>query len=282
MTVLNLHNQPDEARDLRALRGAVCTINLTGLIEAQTSECMLHMALWNAANGFTNVEYLTVPATLVEAGRDSACQHALQENYNWLLMIDGDATFDADSLARILHTAYITHPDADVVGAYAQLKGSFHPTIDTGTGTWETHYPGEGVLPVIRTGGHFLLIKTPTLRRFGPPWFRTREALQPAKALAEIDNFCRMNYDGRNPLQDASLYSDIVDKAKAASSTSPGSVGEDSGFCDALTAAGGQIYVDTNIVTGHIERRVITPKDLKAKQREHDALLAAAVGVDNA
>jgi hypothetical protein len=265
--------------DPRALRGVVATVNLTGLIEAQTQECLLHLALWNAAHGFTNVEYVTMPAQLVESGRDAVCAHALRNSYDWLLMVDGDATFPEDALARLLHTAYITHPDSDVVGAYAQLKGSYHPTIDTGTGTWETIFPGAGVLPVVRTGGHFLLVKTPLLQRFGPPWFRTRETLMPARALAELDNFVRLNFNGRNPLTSHPEWDEIVKKARAVSSGSPSSVGEDSGFCDAAKAIGANIYVNADLVTGHIERKVISPTDLIQRRTQHEARLASAVGV---
>ncbi|NIV29482.1 MAG: hypothetical protein GWN58_08215, partial [Anaerolineae bacterium] len=116
-----------------------------------------------------------------EHGRDEACNHALQNNYDWILQIDADAApIPPGSLERILNVAYVQQPDADVVGAYCQLKHPpFLPTIDTGTGTWEQIFPGEGVLEVMRTGGHFLLTKVPSLRRFGPPWFRTRLGMRP-------------------------------------------------------------------------------------------------------
>lgn len=265
--------------DLRELRGLIATVNTTGLVEAMTAECMLRLALHNASLGFTNIEYQTFPATLVESGRDAVCQHALSQGYDWLLMIDGDATFGEDAFLRLLHAAFIRQPDADAVGAYSQLKGSFLPTIDTGSGTWEPHFPGEGLLRVIRTGGHFILVKTPALRRFGPPWWRTREAWKPARALAEVDNFARMKLDGKNPLAETPAWRKLTEAARGAPGGNAGAVGEDSGFCDALTAAGGRIYVDTDTVTGHIDRRVITPGDLKARLAAQNASLAAACGI---
>jgi len=257
----------------------VATVNLTGLVEAATSECLLRMALWNAAHGFTNVEYFTQPAQLVEAGRDAVCAHALKHDYDWLLMIDGDATFPEDALARILYTAYVRVPDSDAVGAYAQLKGSYVPTIDTGTGTWEPWFPGEGPVRCIRTGGHFLLVKTGALRRFGPPWFRTRRTLRPIDALREVDNYARIKLGGENPLAKVHTWRILLQAAKQESGAEPSIVGEDSGFCDQLLAAGGKLYVDTDLVTGHIERRVITPADLKSRLEDRERKLRLACGI---
>lgn len=271
-------NEP-QTIDLTELRGLVATVNLTGSVTAETSACWTEMRAWCVANGFHNLEWLIQPAQLVEAGRDAALQHALDEEYDFCLQIDGDATFGADFLARILKTAYAEVPDSDVVGAYAQLKNPpFLPTIDTGTGTWEPHFPGEGVLPVIRTGGHFLLVKTDILPRCGPPWFRTRRTIRPVDALREVDNYARCKLDGENPLSEADEWTRLMDLAERESGAE-GSVGEDSGFCDRVKAAGGSIYVDTRLVSGHVSKRVIQPNDLRSAMRERDQKVRYAVGV---
>jgi hypothetical protein len=235
------------------------------------------MALHNAQHGL-QCEYRVFPCQLVESGRDAICQHALAESYDYVLMYDGDSVFPADALLRLLHTAFVTHPDSNVVGAYAQLKGSFAPTIDLGSGTWEPIFPGSGVLPVIRTGGHFLLVKTPILRRFGPPWFRTRQALKPIKALAEVDNYARCKLDGENPFSEREEWGQLVDLARKESGAES-SVGEDSGFCDQAKAAGGRIYVNTDVVAGHLETRVIQPSDLKERLDARDLRLRQSCGI---
>lgn len=264
--------------DITGLRGLCATANLTGTVFGQTADCTLNMALHNASLGL-QVEYLTFPCQLVESGRDSICAHALNQNYDYLLMYDGDATFAADALVKLLYTAFVTHPDADVVGAYAQLKGSYVPTIDTGLGVWEPIFPGAGVLPVIRTGGHFLLVKTGILKRLPAPWFRTRQAMRPIRALAEVDNYARCKLDGENPLaSNGDTWNDLVSLARKESAAENG-VGEDSGFCDAVCAAGGRIYVNSDILTGHLEVRTITPRDLKERLAERDLRLRQCVGV---
>ena len=56
-------------------------------------------------------------------------------------------------------------------------------------------------------------------------------------------------------------------------------MGEDSGFCDRVKAAGMRIAVDTNIVTGHIDRKTTTWTDLKQTiaDRKKQGLLCVGV-----
>lgn len=280
---------PSEAElsQLRALKGLVATVVLSGTVQEDFAACREEMRVWCVRNGFDGIEWKTENAVLVEHGRDACLQHALAPNpatkqpaYDWCLQVDADATFPPDALLRILHTAYVRAPDADVVGAYAQLKHPpFLPTIDTGTGTWEPHFPGEGILPVMRTGAHFLLIKTRVLTRFGPPWFRTRLAFRPVDALREIDNYARMKFDGRNPLAAHEEWETLLMAAKKDAGGVESPVGEDSGFCDAAKAAGAAIYVDCDLVTGHIGRRVISPQMLKEAMDARVNKLKAAVGI---
>jgi hypothetical protein len=147
------------------------------------------------------------------------------------------------------------------VGAYCNLKSPpFLPTIDTGTGTWEPHFPGSGVLEVIRTGGAFIFIRAEALRRFGPPWFRQKISNKPLDALVNVDN---------------------LSLKMVARQGGPGEsgIGEDSGFCDRLKAAGGRIFVDTDIVVGHVGKEVITWQKLKESmdRRERNGRLAVGV-----
>lgn len=271
---------PSEALEpLRSLRGLVGTVCTSGSIMPEFAAAREEMRAWNIEHGLTSVEYVTENAVLVEHGRDALAAHALAQKYDFMLQVDADAIFPPDALARILHTAFVKVPDADVVGAYAQLKTEpFLPTIDTGTGTWEPIFPGEGVLPVIRTGAHFLLVKTPLLARFGPPWFRTRRSVRPIDALREIDNFSRLKNHGRNVLA-GEAWDAIVAAAQKDVGGVESAVGEDSGFCDAAMAAGARIYVDTDLVSGHIMKKLVTPEMLAEALARRDAMRAAAVGV---
>lgn len=270
------------ALDLRELRGLCATVVTTGHVDPDYAFALAEMRAWCAAHGFTNIEWRIFNAQFVETGRDEAVQHTLKERYDWLLQIDADAApIPPDAIARILHTAYIGAPAADVVGAYCQLKSPpYLPTVDTGTGTWEPHFPGSGILPVIRTGGHFLLAKRAILERLAPgPWFRSRRTLRPIDAIRELDNYARIKLGGENPFSALPEWERLAQSAKAESGAQPATVGEDSGFSDRVKAAGGVIVVDTNLVVGHMARKPITPADLKAALAERDRRVALACGV---
>lgn len=253
---------------LRETKGLVATVCTTGTVFPEYSGNLMELRSFNETHGFRGVEYQTFNAVFVEAGRDAACLHACEQNYDWILQIDADAApFHPDSMVKLLQTAFITHPVYDAVGAYCQLKGDVPiPTIDTGTGTWEEHYPNTGVLPVIRTGGHFLLVKVEALKVMGPPWFRSRHVLPPLDAFREVDNFTRCELNGKNPFNKLPEWTAMLASAtEKAKTKEPGfdNVGEDSGFCDKLKSLGGQIAVDTRVVAGHLEKRYIVPDQLR-------------------
>lgn len=266
--------------DLKELKGLVATINLTGSVMVDTMHSAMEMRAFNIENGFKNIEYQEIGAQLVEAGRDAACRHALKEGYDWVLQYDGDAVFGPDAVVALLKTAFQTVPQCHAVGAYAQLKQPpYLPVIDTGTGRWETHFPGEGILPCIRTGGHFILVKTPILSAMGEPWFRTRQTLRPIDALSEVDNYARMKLDGENPFAKSPDWKKLFEEASSEHGGVKSSVGEDSAFCDALRAAGGMLVVDTGVITGHVHKRIITYNDLRDSLKEIDGVRKYAVGV---
>ena len=221
-----------EELDLQKLPGLIANVCLTGLVTQEFGANLRELRSWNDRNGFHKVEYVDFDAKLVEAGRDAAVSHALANGYAWLLQIDADAApFPPNSLAVLLQDAFVDYPDADAVGAYCQLKGDIPlPTIDTGTGTWEEWYPDSGVLPVIRTGAHFLFTKVSAFQKMGdPPWFKTRSTPPTIQAFGEIDNFSRTELDGQNPLR-GPVWDGLVQSAIQKSLSETGHVGEDSGW----------------------------------------------------
>lgn len=265
--------------ELKQLKGLVATICTSGLVDDLYAASHEEMRSYNDRNGWHAVEYRKIGAALVEAGRDEAVSHALGNGYDWLLHIDADAApFRADAVSYLLHLAYNAIPDADAIGGYCILKGSHLPTIDTGTGTWEEHYPGEGVLPVIRTGAHFLFTKTSLYRRFGPPWFRTRLVKRPIDAFAEVDNFMRCHHDGKNVFTGAE-WDRAIAAAKTGSTGGQSVVGEDSGLCDAAVFSGARLFVDTDLVIGHVSKHILGPDDLRKRIERDDTVRRLACGV---
>lgn len=244
--------------------GGLCVIPTFGSIQAETAQAWLEMRSFTEAQGLKGIGWQTVPGSLVEKARNDACRHALRSGAGWIFMLDGDMVPRPDCLLRLLQTAYGTHPHFDVVGGWCGLRGDLAlPTIDTGTGTWESHYPGSGVLEVMRTGGACLLIKRHVLERMGDPWFRMRVPARPVDFVAEIDNFCRIKFDGRNPFR--GLPGEPWEKLERCAQQDPAShgqwtpaeVGEDSGFCDRAKLLGFRIGVNTDVEVGHVDKRTL-------------------------
>jgi hypothetical protein len=266
--------------ELKKLHGLVASINLTGQVDSHYSDSISNVRSYNDLNGF-QVEYITFHGYWLEVGRDEAVKHALKYGYEWIMQIDADAApIPPNIVEYLLRKLFIEQPDADVIGAYCQLKGPPHlPTIDTGTGRWEEIYPGSGIMPVIRTGAHCFIAKTSAYRKFGPPWYKTRSVHDPRLAFAEVDNFLRCRLAGDNPLTKVPEWHIMVNEAAKGDITEQQHVGEDSGFCDRLMAAGGRIYVDTDLVVGHVTKKIIEPKDLKDHMDERRTQLRQACGL---
>jgi len=274
----------DPAELIRSKHGLIATVCLSGTIQAKTAQQLANLRSYNDRHNIHGVEYRIEHAVLVEQGRDLVVHHALKEKYAWLMMIDGDAApIPHDITETFLRHLYVTSPALDMVGAYAQLRGApYRPTIDTGTGTWEDIYPGRGLLRVIRTGGHCFMAKTSAYMKVPAPWYKTRQHLHPARALMEVDNFCRTVMDGRSPLADHPEWPTILAEAASRSADNEEfkGVGEDSSFCDRLAAAGGVIAVDTDVVVGHIDDRIIMPEDFIKAHSDSDHKESLLLGVD--
>jgi hypothetical protein len=244
----------------------VCTTY--GSIMADTAFCLLETRSHSEKEGLLNVEWRQVPGALVDRARNDAMRAMLASQAQWLLFLDGDMTFSKDTILRMLRTAYGSHPHFDVVGAYCNLRGDLAlPTIDTGTGTWESWYPGQGVVEVMRTGGACILVKRHVAERVPPPWFALRVPQRPLDAIAEVDTFCRTIFDGRNPFRSHpdAAWERMVQAAathdSARNTWVAAEVGEDSSFCDRVTGMGLRICVDTDIEIQHVDRVVKTARD---------------------
>lgn len=247
-----------------------------GQITQQTAQCLMELRSFSEGQGLKNVKYTMIPGVLVEKARNEAVRMMLKEGFGWIVMIDGDMTFDPNSLvapegqrAGLLQVAFGEQPNLDVLGAYCPLRGEMAiPTIDSGTGTWESHYPHSGIIPVMRTGGAFLLAKRRVFEGMQDPWFRMRVPARPLDFMAEVDNFARIKFNGANPFRDkdGQYWEKLEQCAKedpSGAQFTPVEVGEDSGFCDRAKMAGFQLAVHTGVVCGHVEQRVTTWVDHK-------------------
>ena len=147
-------------------------------------------------------------------------------------------------------------------------------------------------MEVIRTGGACILIKRHVYERMEFPWYGVRPAPRPIDVLAEVDNYARCKMDGQNPLVESPAWQVLMkcatEDAAAQRSRNAGTradlmsaVGEDSNFCDRVRALGLRIVVNTDIVCGHVDTRVITAEDHQKAMgeiRRNQALVNAIIG----
>jgi len=257
--------------------GMAC-VTTYGEIQHETVAALLECRSHSEKHGLTSVAWEFVSGTLVDRARNQAVAKMMQHpgKLQWLCFIDGDCVFPPDALMRLLAYAYHENPVADIVGAYNPLRGEpYLPTIDTGTGTWENHYPGSGPLEVMRTGSAFVVVKRHVYERVEGPWYGTRHPLRPIDILAELDNYANQKFDGRNPLVATPEWQSLLECARSEPSTyrppdPTAFVGEDSNFCDKARfyerakGQGFRIFVHTDIVCGHVDKRIVTWRDHKA------------------
>lgn len=234
-----------------------------GPIRHETAQCLMEMRSFSEKQGLNNVGWTMMPGTLVEKARNDAVRSMLRNpGADWLMFIDGDMTFEPNALIQLLQTAYAILPHADIVGGYCCLRGELAlPTIDSGTGTWESHFPGNGPIEVMRTGAAFILTKRRVYEALQDPWYRIRVPARPVDFLLEVDNFARQKFDGRNPFRDLPnrewerLERCALDDPSITEFV-PGEVGEDSGHMDRARNAGFRIFVNTDVVTGHVDTKI--------------------------
>lgn len=257
-----------------------------GAITSETFNCAWALRSHAEKAGLQNIHYGTVNGTLVDKARNDSVRLMLSNTANqWLCFLDADMTTEPDFLVRMLQTAYGSHPWADAVGAYCNLRGEMAlPTIDSGTGTWEPWAPYSGVVEVMRTGAAAILIKRHVYEKLRDPWYALRVPMRHVDALIEVDNLARMRCDGRNPLRNLpgrpwEKLEELAASDPSLQHFTPIEVGEDSGFCDKMRNAGFRIVVDTGIVTGHVDRRITSYADTKTAMEKQQKMIRQCVGL---
>lgn len=256
------------------------------------SLCMETVMAWgemreqSARAGLSPV-WTCVPGSLVDRARNTAVAAFLnhQPALGWLLFVDGDAVFKPDALMKLLQAAYADYPQGDVMGGYCVLRGEpYLPTIDTGTGTWESVLPGHGVVEVMRTGSAFILLKRHVFEKVPGPWYGTRNPMRAIDALAEVDNFAHTKFDGRNPLADTpewqALLKCATDDPASRNRHNPSAfVGEDSNWCDTLRFHGLRIFVHTDVEVDHVDRAIRTAADHRIAMAKREQAPRTLVGL---
>lgn len=275
----------EPAKKLAIPHGSIY-VTTHGAVRAEMAQSLIVTQHRMLTMGVNNVAIQFVHGGLVDKARNDCVRQLLSGKMEWMWMIDGDMQFGPEIIEPMFVAAF-GDDTWDIVGGYCQLRGPpYLPTIDTGSGYWESHLPNSGIKEVIRTGGACMLVKRRVFEKMAPPWFGVRSAGRPLDVLADFDNYCRLKFDGRNPFRDSEEWSliekcAIDEKRPVAAEDERSSVGEDSGFCDRAKALGFRIAVQTHAVMGHVDKKVITAEDhVKAmeEQRMHQDALSGVMG----
>lgn len=257
-----------------------------GSIRVETALCLVEAAKILQTRGMPH-KIGHFGGALVDKARNDACRTMLQDpNIGYVLFIDGDMTFRPELPSLLVEAAFGPKaPWADVISGYCVLRGGAVPTIDTGTGTWESHFPGGGIKEVIRTGGAFLLIKRHVVQRIAEPWFACRMPRRWLDSLAEIDNLARTKFDGANPFWNLpgqpweTLMQIASQDPQSARPTTGYEVGEDSGFCDQVKLHGMRIAVDSDLEVNHLDTIALNGTTHKERMNARELEQRQLVGV---
>ncbi len=269
-----------------AFPAGCCAVTTYGQLQMETCSSLLEMRGFSERAGIA-ANWVFIPGMLVDRARNDAVRQflAAQPRLEWLLFVDGDCVFKPDALLRLLTFAYRDLPVADVVGAYNPLRGSpYLPTIDTGTGTWESHLPMSGPVEVMRTGSAFILWKRHVFEAMAAPWYGTRNPMRPIDAMAEVDNWALQRFDGKNPLREHPAWNVLFkcatdDPATHRPADPLAFVGEDSATTDRARFLGFKIFVLTDVDAQHVDRKIISAADHRAAMKDMAQNRLAACGV---
>jgi len=265
-----------------AVEPGIIFITTYGSVTMDTAQCLVQTTRQLERDGLVNIDIRFVVNTLVDKARNMCAEQLLGSQAKWLMFLDADMVWQPNLVNTILATAFRDCKWADIVGGYCCLRGwPYLPTIDTGTGTWESWEPNIGPLEVMRTGAACMLVKRHVFEKMRPLWFGTRPAPRPLDMMLELDNYANQRFDGNNPFRKLPEWQQLEQCAAEDVGKPPVStVGEDSGFCDRAKALGFRIVVQTNTTLGHVDKKVITGDDhVKAmkEQREKENLASGVL-----
>ena len=275
-----------QMQQIQVPSGFIC-ITTYGPIRHETAACLLEARSFNEKNGLANLEYAMIPGNLVEKTRNEAARQSLRKGHGFCFYIDGDTTFEPNAIFRIIQASYGEVPVADIMGGWVPLRGELSlPTLDTGSGTWESIFPGSGIIEVMRTGGAFILVKRRVFEGLSDPWWRMRVPARPVDFMAEVDNWARMKLNGENPFRNLpdrpwERLEECArqDPSVVAENFIPVEVGEDSGLADRARNAGFRAFVQTDVACGHVDSIVRGWVDHRRAIDQMEACDRQAVGL---
>lgn len=190
------------------------------MVNWQTQECLEamlnHMAYNRLSDGRCKyvIKKHTQIVTNIFDGRNKLCHSAIENNCDWLLMIDSDMTFPPDSCDRLLahkknFVSALAFKKAFPFTAVMAKKTRSDEDVSTYSviGNWVDN----ALIKVDGIGTAFLLLNMKKVKKLKEPWF----------------------------------FHEYIEHTKTI-------LGSDYYFCNKASAAGHQMWVDTSLKIGHI------------------------------
>lgn len=148
----------------------------------------------------SEADFAFTHSSLVYDARNTLAQTAMDGDYDRVLWIDSDMTFESDAMIRLSHDL---DGDRRVVGGLCFTRRNTKPVIYSEVGirpsedqkgklepyrTYMENYPRNTLFKVAGIGAGFLMMETSVIRevyeKFGPPFF-------PEIGFGEDLSFCR-------------------------------------------------------------------------------------------
>lgn len=179
-------------------------------------------------------ELLTIHRAPIHIARQMACDHALNNGFEWIAQFDDDATFPPDTLARL----YSHNKDVVTALAYQRKPPHWSCVFEVGEdgmlGAAMEGIENTGLRRVDVSGYHVSMVKTSVIRRL-------REGIKDADGKVIVPGITK--YFGS--------FSDVV--------------GEDFNFSLSCKKIGIQVHCDTSLIVGHIASSIPIDHDYKVR-----------------
>lgn len=204
--------------------------------------------------------------TNIFAGRNWHCQYMLDNNCDYLMIIDSDMTFAPDAVTKLI--SY----EKDIISGLAfTKKPPYNPVMqvrsessDLDEYNFVVNWVDNSMVKVDNVGTAFLLIKRKVLETIEGPWFCHISSIDAAKLKAS-DKLILQLKGGMSVDLALAQYNKIVDLAydrqeihrqnkikNNQNYKGPSVVGSDYFFCKKAVKVGFEIWVDTSIKLGHL------------------------------
>lgn len=229
-----------------------------GGLEPDTQQCLDHLCQYNLLNG-NKVSLSKSTGSLIAENRNKVIEVALEVGARYVLFIDTDMVFPKEAIQRMqLHrkpivsaTAFVKSPPY-MPNMYKRVSVNGWVPIRE----WER---GK-LLQVDCIGGAFMLVEASVFKRMPGPWFA-----QPAMIQHILWEELRLLF-AHNP-NDEQILKAARNLYEQHGDSNKNTLGEDYYFSELCRRSDVPIYVDTDMMIGHIGKYLFGYRDFVEQEK---------------